>query len=155
MPPPLPPPLPPPRPEPVSYASTSDTEHLRWTPARVLPAVVWAAATIVVTHLALGVVTPRVEAILADFKMELPALSRLLIAVSRAYREFYLWVFTTPILIAIPLLWLGLATPRPRERIPRLVGTLVTTLFILWVLFSLLFPLLSLYQGISASPGKK
>src|SRR4051794_13932891 len=118
----LPPPLPPRPPQQVGYASPSDTEHLRWSSSRVVPAIVWVITTVVVTHLALAVVTPRVESILVDFKMELPALTKLLIAFSRAYRNAYLWLFTTPILIAIPLLWLAFATPRPRERLPRLMG---------------------------------
>lgn len=149
----FPPPLPP---EPVPYASRSDdTEHLRWSASRVVPAIVWAVLMVVVTHLALGVVAPRMESILMDFKMELPALSKLLLSVSRAYRHAYLWLLTTPILIAIPFLWLGFATPRPRERLPRFVGTLVVMLFVLWVLLSFLFPLIALYQGMGGSTGKK
>jgi hypothetical protein len=152
---PPPPPLPPPPPPPVGYASPSDTEYLRWSSSRVVPAVIWTVTMIVVTHLAFGVVTPRVGAILIDFKMELPALTRLLIVVSLAYRHSYLWMLTTPILIAIPLLWLGLATPRPRERLPRLVGSLVVTLLVVWLLLSLLLPLINLYQGMAAQSGKK
>ena len=63
-----PPPLPPPRPQSVPYASRSHTEDARWSPSRVIPAIVWMILMIVVTHLALAVVTPHVERVLADFK---------------------------------------------------------------------------------------
>jgi hypothetical protein len=148
-----PPPLPPPLPPALPYATRSDTEDLRWSPSRVGPAIVWIVLMIVVTHLALAVVTPRVEIVLTDFKIELPAISTLLISASRAYRSWYLWLLTTPIFIAVPLLWLGLATPHPRERLPRLVGTLVVMVFVVWVLLSLLFPILNIYQGMAT--GKK
>jgi hypothetical protein len=74
----------------------------------------------------------------------------MVITASRAYRHDYVWLATTAMLLAMPLLWLGIATPRRRERLFPAIAALLVGALVLWMLVGLLLPMGQVYQAIGS-----
>ena len=105
-----------------------------------------AGATSVVVIL-LGFVVPRLETVFRDFGTKLPAVTELVLGVSRLFTR-------TPVWLTGPVIVLGVATaaamiPLPRRAV-RLLITMILALIVLAFALAILLPLVNLMTSVSS-----
>jgi type II secretory pathway component PulF len=101
-------------------------------------------------HAVLMYLVPHFERIFADFKVGLPLPTRLLIAVSLAYRQSNWWIwFQIGALFGCVGAVLGNPRAKKMSRGQARVAVLAAGLLVGYVVLSLLLPMLNLMAGVS------
>jgi len=121
----------------------------------------WAIAFATGAIAVLGI--PKVEAVFKDFKVELPAITKITLIADRALVNSYLWIPALLVAIALPFgltALLGVGTPsdediRRREMWVCRGLKFLAFLVIGWIALSLLVPYTTLLQSISSPSSKK
>ncbi len=103
---------------------------------------------------------PKLESVFKDFKVELPAITKFTLAISRLFNYWIVCVFFVMCALALPFLlsaMLGLGNPT-REEIYRREKwvcrglRLIALLTVLWLALSMIIPYATLIQSVSSPP---
>jgi hypothetical protein len=120
-----------------------------WYPLSVVASIYPAGGIILII---LGWITPHFRQVFHDFNTDLPFSTMLLLGLSRAMIDYYLWIAWTAIILLLPLA-IALArkgqpmTPKS-TRLIRLLTLIPCLLFIVWSVVSLYLPMLDMLEAV-------
>lgn len=142
--------------QPLDYASPMPTA----VPPRPLGSAIWLVGWMIfdalVITIALGLITPPIERLFKDFKVDLPEATKLWLLTSRWFVNDYGWVFLWLFVVAASFTVLMLRPPArgPQRTWPWVLLILLVRYawipFAIWAVFSLMMPYVNLIDAVSS-----